>query len=153
MKFPKNLYQGYQLLKTCSLVQKRDYSAAALQEFVDILNSCQPNPEDMDRFSTVKDFYNASKHEYLKYIRNSHLECTVPWTESKTIVNWFRLNGVVYLSYDYISNKYNIQAHRALGVSDVNNAVSNSETVPQKKYRELQNIIDLRLSEFPTLPV
>lgn len=112
MKFPKNLFNGYKLIKDCKLVKNKDYTQEALCEFEILLNDAQPMPEDMERFSTVKDYYNVLKNSYQKFIRDTPLECTILWTESKSIVNWFDLRGIVYLRYDLQTSKYSIQLHR-----------------------------------------
>jgi hypothetical protein len=133
MKFPKALYHGYQIIRNCALVKNKDFSTEALQEFETMLNSCQPQLADMERFNTVKDFYNTSKYNFQRFIRNTALECTILWTESKSIVSWFHLRGVIYLSYDVKNQKYHVQLHRNL----------------EGKDHKLD--LDLGLEEFPSL--
>lgn len=141
MKFPKQLYNGYRAIVNCRLIKSQDYSPQALREFETILNDCQPLTEHMERFNTVKDFYNTNKYNYQKFIRGTQLECTILWTESKSIVNWFQLRGVIYLSYDYRDNQYRVELHRNL---DTNRAVTDLK-------RDDGHVVDLRLEEFPTL--
>jgi hypothetical protein len=114
MHFPKHLYHGYQSIKNCALVRNKSYTQETLKEFETMLNSSQPRDDCMEKFITVKDFYNANKFGFQKFIKGSPLECTILWTESKSIVNWFHLRGIVYLSYDHKNNRYRVQLHRNL---------------------------------------
>ncbi len=114
MKFPKQLYNGYINIKDSRLVRDHDYTPKSLLEFQTMLNDSQPTAFDMERYLTVKDFYTSNKRGYARFIRGTTLECTVLWTESKSIINWFGLGGIVYLNYNSDTAKYAVELHRHL---------------------------------------
>lgn len=170
MKFPKNLYQGYQNINKSALVQNKDYSPEALSEFENILNGCQPLAENNERFETVKDIYNSTRFRYQQLIRGTPIECTILWTESKSIVSWFNLRGIIYLNYDHGKSKYRVQLHRNLDPNAP--AIPQQQTFERRPFNRFNDrpqqfnrntraateqkqssSMDLGLGEFPTLNV
>lgn len=163
MHFPKELFNAYQAIKNCALVKNKDYSPAALSEFESLLNDAQPTEDHKERFLTVKDIYNMNKFGFQKYIRGAG-DFLILWTESKSIVNWFHLRGLVYLSYDHKENQYKVQRHRNL---DSDNPIAHSDDSkygyqpddsefreqrqfrPQRQARPPKN--DMFLSGFPDM--
>lgn len=141
MRFPNKLFRSYHEICSSRLVKNKDCSQEALTEFENLINGCQPdnsNPLEVERFKTVKDFYNVLAYSYLKFIRGTQLECTILWTESRTIVSWFQLKGLVYLNYDKSVNKYKIQLHHLYKKSPQNNNISDTK-------------IDLGLDKLPDI--
>lgn len=164
MHFQQELFQTYQKIRGCALVRNRDTSDASLREFEDLLNSCQPNHEEKSvQYGMVKAFYNARKNQFIHYVRGTNLECTTLWTESKAIVACLNLRGVIYLSYDRTTGKYNVQIHHKPegGVaptagpdryhrSDLNGQEITVGPAPVPKPRPPVNV-DLGLDQFPGL--
>jgi hypothetical protein len=130
--FPEYLFNGYKKIRNCKLVKDGDTSEDSLAEFQSLLNSCQPEEKDKERFLTVKDIYFANRKKYQKFISGTAMECTILWTESKVIVNWFGLSGKIFLTYDFSAQCYNALLHR------------NFNSKPNYK-------IDLNLNDFPNL--
>lgn len=109
MKLPRTLYVGYNLLKKSRLVVKKETDEEALSYFQNILNEAQPNtPEDLILHQLVKGMYNENKHRFLSFIKNTSFECLVLWTESRSIVNYLGLRGVVYTKWTGKETLYSI---------------------------------------------
>jgi len=149
MHFPKFLFDGYQKLKACALVSTKKVTPETMKEFEDLLNGCQPK-EKIQEYSLIKDLYNTNRHGYTAFVRGNSMECSLMWTESKTIVNWFRLRNIVYLSYDRTSGQYKVEPHRGGDGSDrpTRSDIEGQEIVPRPTKR-----VDLGLDQFPGLMV
>lgn len=116
MKFPREVFIGYKAIQSCSLVRNKDTKPEALKEFENLLNSAQPQSgcSWLERYETIKDIYIAKKNYYSNFIKGTSLECTILWTESKLIVSWFGLGGIVHISYDTTARRYVVKLHRNL---------------------------------------
>jgi len=109
MKLPRTLYVGYNLLKKSRVAVKKANDEDALSYFQNILNEAQPTtPEDIILHRFVKGMYNENKHRFLSFIKNTSFECLVLWTESRSIVNYLGLRGVVYAKWTGKETLYSI---------------------------------------------
>ena len=109
MRLLKSLYNGYNSLRKSRVVLKRDTDDEALKYFQKLLNNAQPTGGDdlvVQRF--VKSQYNDNKHRYLSFIRNTASECLVLWTESRSIVNFLGLRGLIYIKWDGSTRTYQV---------------------------------------------
>jgi hypothetical protein len=143
MKYPSKLFQNYRAIKNCGLIKTKIVSEENLNEFEDLLNASQPcldnDSDESIKYNSMKEFYLLNKHKFIDLIRNTKLECLILWTESKSIINWFHLSGIVYLSYNYESKLYSIQEHRNIN----KNLTSDLNTAPQKN--------DIGVNNYPIL--
>ena len=128
-------------MNICSLI-KGDYSPNAMKVFEALLNSSQPTESDMDRYNTVKDMYNTAKYKYQYFIRGTDLECTILWTECRSIINWFNLRGRIYMEYDKESRTYKVQLHRNfIGMDDSSNKKDNKkDNIKDNKTESQSNV-------------
>jgi len=109
MKLPRTLYVGYNLLKKSRVVVKKENDEEALSYFQNILNEAQPKTsEDITIHRIVKGMYNENKHRFLSFIKNTSFECLVLWTESRSIVNYLGLRGVVYTKWTGKETLYSV---------------------------------------------
>lgn len=109
MKLPRTLYVGYNLLKKSRVAVKKENDEEALSYFQNILNEAQPKtPEDLILHRFVKGMYNENKHRFLSFIKNTSFECLVLWTESRSIVNYLGLRGVVYTKWTGKETLYSV---------------------------------------------
>jgi len=109
MKLPRTLYVGYNLLKKSRVTVKKENDEEALRYFQNILNEAQPaTPEDIILHRFVKGMYNENKHRFLSFIKNTSFECLVLWTESRSIVNYLGLRGVVYTKWTGKDTLYSV---------------------------------------------
>lgn len=109
MKLPKTLYVGYNLLKRSRVSVKKENDEDALLYFQNILNDAQPKtPEDFILHRFVNGMYNENKHRFLSFIKNTNFECLVLWTESRSIVNYLGLRGVVYTKWTGKETMYSV---------------------------------------------
>lgn len=115
MRLPKSLYTGYRLLKKSRAVLSKQNDKEAITYFQNILNSAQPSEEDFELYKFVKSMFNENKYKFLKFIADTKFECWILWTDSRSIINHFKLRGVLYIKWlgkddlysvsEFVSNK------------------------------------------------
>ena len=115
MRLPKSLYTGYRLLKKSRAVVSKQNDKEAITYFQNILNAAQPKEEDFELYKIVKSMFNENKYKFLKFITDTKFECWVLWTDSRSIINYFKLRGVLYIKWlgkddlysvsEFVSNK------------------------------------------------
>ena len=115
MRLPKSLYTGYRLLKKSRAVAHKQNDKEAITYFQNILNAAQPKEEDFELYKIVKSMFNENKYKFLKFITDTKFECWVLWTDSRSIINYFKLRGVLYIKWlgkddlysisEFVSNK------------------------------------------------
>lgn len=116
MSFPPNhLKYSYQLIKSCKLITCRTPTVENLKEFEMLLNTAQPKPEDAENYKVVKKLYRCNTYGFSRFVGGTPMECLVLWTESKNVVNWLHLKGIVYIAYNPETAKYKVQPHRDFG--------------------------------------
>lgn len=122
MKLPRSLYVGYNLLKKSRVAVKKENDEEALVYFQNILNEAQPStPDDILLHKFVKGMYNENKYKFLSFIKNTSHECLVLWTESKAIINYLGLRGVVYVKWTGKETLYSVsQFHSTTAESGAN---------------------------------
>jgi hypothetical protein len=155
MKLPRTLYVGYNLLKKSRVAVKKENDEEALSYFQNILNEAQPKTtEDIVLHRFVKGMYNENKHRFLSFIKNTSFECLVLWTESRSIVNYLGLRGVVYTKWTGKETLYSITQFQSTN-KDENVADANSYEHPlvrrQRKQKETETLVTVLKREVPTL--
>jgi hypothetical protein len=119
MKLPRTLYVGYNLLKKSRVSVKKENDEEALSYFQNILNEAQPKtPEDLILHRFVKGMYNENKNRFLSFIKNTSFECLVLWTESRSIVNYLGLRGVVYTKWTGKETLYSVTQFQSTNRDD-----------------------------------
>jgi hypothetical protein len=137
MKLPRNLYVGYNLLKKSRVVVKRNDDKEALGYFENILNEAQPKTsEDLILHQFVKGMYNENKHRFLSFIKNTSFECMVLWTESRSIVNFLGLRGVVYTKWVNAKASYSVTIFCPHQEGEENKEKKNVPVTAEEKYVE-----------------
>lgn len=111
MVLPQYLYNAYKKLSSCSVVKSHRTSEYALYEMDDIINSAFPSCYDTEgnaQKDLIRTMYLANQTEFIKYITNSSnkLNALILWTESRRIVLYFKLNGIVNIIFDDKTKKY-----------------------------------------------
>jgi hypothetical protein len=129
MKFPQRLYHGYGLLCKTDLIQHGDVSPRAINTFETLLNETQPPHEDknmMAKYDIVRALYYSNPNGYINMIRRSGAgECTILWTEPKSIVKFFRLYGKIFISYNRETRNYNVSLHKSYQTERREEAIAN----------------------------
>lgn len=144
MKLPRTLYVGYNLLKKSRLASKKENDEEALVYFQNILNEAQPKtPEDIILHRFVKGMYNENKHRFLSFIKNTSFECLVLWTETRSIVNYLGLRGVVYIKWTGNETLYSITQFQSTTRED-NGSIHTTHEHPlvrrQRQRKETKNV-------------
>jgi hypothetical protein len=139
MKLPRTLYVGYNLLKKSRVAVKKENDEEALSYFQNILNEAQPKaPEELILHRFVKGMYNENKHRFLSFIKNTSFECLVLWTESRSIVNYLGLRGVVYTKWTGKETLYSVTQFQSTN-KDENVTDSTSYEHPLVRRQRKQN--------------
>jgi len=117
MSLNKLLYDTYKQIWNCELIANRVVSDETLNEFADLLNLAQPQPntvEWVERDFTRK-LYHSGKEGFLRWVGNprNRVSALILWTESKRIVQFFNLVGIVHVSWDVEAQKYVVARHDA----------------------------------------
>jgi hypothetical protein len=160
MKLPRTLYVGYNLLKKSRVAVKKENDEEALSYFQNILNEAQPTtPEDIALHRFVKGMYNENKHRFLSFIKNTSFECLVLWTESRSIVNYLGLRGVVYAKWTGKETLYSVTQFQSTDMDEnVANPTSHEHPLVrrQRKQKETKdqkikfNAVTVMKRESPT---
>jgi hypothetical protein len=116
MSLPKQLYDSYKQLRNCTLVRDKQVDEKSLLEFQTLLNAAQPLPADTTTCNyrdLVRMMYLSNKIGFLRYAGNSRnrVNALVLWTESKEIVRYFGLMGLVHLSWNVEAQAYMASKH------------------------------------------
>lgn len=103
MSIPRRIYNLYRQASSSRLVKNHDLSAESLKEFETIINSAQPiNESESEQRSLLWAMYQSnqsSMYSYLSNIRN-RAAALILWTESKRIIRFFNLKGLVHISWN-----------------------------------------------------
>lgn len=114
-RYPKNLFDNFNKLKFSEVVKNKAHTDEALKEFETYLNDAQPACEaDYQLELFTKNLYRGKNDLFINCIKNRSAECLVLWTESKAIVRFFQLYGVIYIQYDKETHRYNVSRHRRI---------------------------------------
>lgn len=113
-KLPQNLYLAYKMLTQTALVKNKNYTEAELNKFEVILNTSLPLDENRTEYNLIKFLHHTNEFGFGKLVEGNVAEATVLWTDARTIVRWFDLSGILYLSYDRQSGQYRAKPHKKL---------------------------------------
>jgi hypothetical protein len=140
MSVHARLYQCYKKVAVCNLVKSRLASPENISEFQQLLNDSLPKDATE---SAMKDFtrglYNSNQVGFLKYITNkdNRVSSLILWTESKRIVRYFRLTGLVFILWNDTDRQYRVtvaENKEKREETDTPNAAStNAESAPVER--------------------
>lgn len=155
-RYPKNLFENFNRIKYCDLVQNKVHTDEALKEFETCLNDAQPlTEEDLQHELFSKNLYRGKPEMFINLIKNRNSECLILWTESKQIVRFFQLYGFIYIQYNKDTRRYKVLKHRRLG--DPNYKPTSYQSYgnnnhENSNYNEYTKKNSLNEEEYPSLP-
>ena len=110
---PQELYYTYKLLTRTELVKNKNYTEEELQNFENILNLSSPKEkEDLLCYNFARFLYHSNEFGFCKLIQNNKAEALILWTCGKEIVNWFGLQGIIWLKFN--NGRYHISLDKNL---------------------------------------
>ena len=111
MSVHARLYQCYKKVAVCNLVKTREATVENITEFKQLLNDSLPRDStEAAMKSFTRGLYNSNQVGFLKYITNkdNRVSSLILWTESKRIVRYFRLSGLVFILWNDAENRYDV---------------------------------------------
>ena len=109
MKLPKSLVNGYNSLRRSRAVVKKDNDEKALTYFQNFLNNSQPQGNEekvLHRF--VRGLYYENKRKFLFFIRYTSFECLVLWTETRAIMKFLGVEGIINIRWQNESRTFQV---------------------------------------------
>lgn len=124
MSLPERIIESYEKIKNSDLILNKVLSEENIIEFQNNLNYAQPeNDDELKMQSLVQYMYKANPINFIKFLLRSRLHHLILWTESKCIVKYFGIYGIVYIKWD--DNQYKCQMHKNadknIDVNDIEN--------------------------------
>lgn len=78
-----------------------------------MLNEAQAqNGDEMAVQATIQSLYRHNPVMFYKFLVNNKLSHLVLWTEAKLIVKHYRLQGIVYVKWNFAGNSYEVLPHK-----------------------------------------
>jgi hypothetical protein len=112
MKFQKKILNNFNKIKELNI--QNNLSDKNLKTFAKHLNnSCNPfNKEDKDLYYYMKELYYSDKDQFIKFILNKEVNnYLILLTDNKTIMDFFNLNNIVYISWNNEYKKYYVNKY------------------------------------------
>ena len=109
MNINNKLYNCYKQVLNCSLVKTKEISKENLEDFENILNTSLPNGSDeVAQHTFCRTMYYNNPVGFIKYIsfKKNKASSYILWTESKKIIRYFGLQGLVHLTWNKETGKY-----------------------------------------------
>ena len=109
MSVTKQLINSFETIKVCPLVSG-DITKEHVNNFVDLLNRAIPSPLNpmaytLYRFNRTK--YIADKQKFVADIKGFQpYESMILWLDFKDILEYFKLDGKIFLGWDKKNNRY-----------------------------------------------
>ncbi len=109
MSLPNQLIKSFEAIKTLPLL-KGDFSHETVQSFVKELNFAIPSPLNpvsfaIYRFNRTK--YLLNKARFVSEINTfSPYDAMILWTDFKDILQYFGLEGKIFLGWDKVNKRY-----------------------------------------------
>ena len=109
MALSKQLISSFETIKVCPLVSG-DITKDNVREFVDLLNRAIPSPLNpmaytLYRFNRTK--YITDKQKFVADIKGFQpYESMILWLDFKDILEFFKLDGKIFLGWDKKNNRY-----------------------------------------------
>jgi hypothetical protein len=122
MSLPQRIYELGRDVANSALVKTHVVNTENVAEFTALLNQAWPVDEvEMNQRNLVRAMYYSNPAGFLQYISSpkNRVRSLILWTESKQIVKFYRLQGVVHVSWnedtkDYLVTQYLSRAERGL---------------------------------------
>lgn len=115
MSIPRNLYENFKSLTQTSLVKDKDADEKNIQEFQTILNHAQPADESERKMQfIIHSMYYSNSDAFYDYLSDRRHRCNalILWIDGYSIARFFRLVGVVHISWDKETRLYNVTKYR-----------------------------------------
>jgi hypothetical protein len=114
MSINNKLYNCYKKILNCPLVKSKEVNKENLEEFEKLLNSSLPNGnEEVAQYAFCRTMYYSNTIGFVRYVsfKKNKVSSHILWTESRQIIRYFGLQGLVHLSWNketgkYVANKY-----------------------------------------------
>ena len=116
MSINNKLYNCYKKILNCSLVKTKEINKENLEEFEVLLNSSLPNGNDeVAQHTFCRTMYYSNPAGFVRYIsfKKNRVSSFILWTESKKIVRYFGLQGLVHLTWNKETGKYVVSKYVA----------------------------------------
>lgn len=135
---PRRLYDIYINMKRSSLIVDRVQTPESLLEFQNLLNMTNPNTQNEAHARNIIYYlYKQNPDEFSKFVNKSKLKHLILWTESKFIVNHFKLQGIIYIKWNYVN--YLCSKYKQLSCTESDNNQTN--IISDNKYDAIANDI------------
>lgn len=111
MSLPKKLYDTYRELCNTELVKSRNATPENMLEFQTVLNQSTPvEPTEVTQHEFLRCIYFSNPVGFVDYIsdRYNRVSAAILWTESKRIAKFFKLSGVVHISWSDDTKSYTV---------------------------------------------
>ena len=137
MSLPRQLIQSFEDIKSSQLIAG-NITKENVQSFVDLINKAIPSPVNsisytLYRFNRGK--YLLDKSRFVNDIKDfSPYDAMILWTDFSDILEFFKLNGKIFLGWDRGTNRY-----RGFVLSELPNRVKilrRGETLDSIKTKE-----------------
>lgn len=110
MSIPRQLVKSFDTIRNCKLVATKDATDENLKEFGKAMNSAIPDTTNQIShmiYKFMRGMYLSDKQKFIDHIKSMHhYEAMILWTDYDDILNYFGLNGVVFLGWNKTVNKY-----------------------------------------------
>jgi hypothetical protein len=102
MHHPPELFNNYQALRNSRLVKDKNTDSDALEYFAKYLNQACPVTESHKaNAALLRGIYRTDPNGFNNLLRNNpNLRCLVLWTEGRCIVNHFRIQNLVMVTWN-----------------------------------------------------
>ncbi len=110
MSIPRQLIKSFEIIQNCKLVTTNNPTEDNLKEFGKAMNNAIPESDNEISYMIYKfmrGMYLKDKPKFIEYIKNIHYyQAMILWTDYDDILEYFGLNGVVFLGWNKAVNKY-----------------------------------------------
>jgi hypothetical protein len=126
MRIPQLLYTAQQQVAKARIVAKKEVDADSLAHLEAIINAAQPSsPEDLAQQRLIKGLYSEDKNAFMRFVKGKKFESVLLWTESRAIISYLGLKGVVYIRWDNDEKIYRVSEFVKPAVAPVVAALPN----------------------------
>lgn len=109
MSIPQRIYELGRSVAHCDVVKTKTATEENMRELQNILNDSVPvNHDEEVQHSLIRGMYYCNPVGFLQYVSNpaNRVMSLVLWTESKRIARFYKLNGVVHISWNADAGSY-----------------------------------------------
>jgi hypothetical protein len=132
---PQYVYDNYKDIRDSDLILKKTINVNNVGDFEKQLNDAQPKTEDDQKNrSLIQYLYRKNPTNFCRFLVRSRLSHLILWTESKCIVRYFGLKGLVYVKWD--DKEYKCSLHKNIDDNIENFADVSDNRHNETPYRE-----------------